>query len=187
MVPPSTTRPSRWSASGSSWPASGRTTRSCMPGSASASSPKGTESWCWTTVSTGAASDGEENFWESSTACNVLHEPGELKLRDRPHPGTSGPAEKFRCSPSARASPWSLRTSRSAAKIKDVVRLLARALAGLFAALLSLTVIALPATAESPGAVDGHVVDRSSQQVLDGQDAEVTSAIDERSEEHTSE
>src|SRR5699024_12574743 len=48
---------------------------------------KGTESWCWITVSTGAASAGEERLWESSTACNVLHEPGELKLRDRPHPG----------------------------------------------------------------------------------------------------
>src|SRR5690625_5055385 len=150
-----------------------------MPGRASASSPRGTESWCWTTVSTGAESGDEERFWESSTACKVLHEPGELKLRDRPHRGTSGSAEKFRCSPSARPTASSLRTSRPAAKIKGVVRLLSRALAGLGAALLSLTVIALPATAEPPGAVDGHVVDDSSQEVLAGQEEEITAAIDE--------
>lgn len=73
----------------------------------------------------------------------------------------------------------SLRGRGPTAKIKDVVRLPSRALAGLCTALLGLTLIALPATAEPPGAVDGHVVDHSSQQVLDGQDAEVTAAIDE--------
>ncbi|HIZ34517.1 MAG TPA: TPM domain-containing protein, partial [Candidatus Ruania gallistercoris] len=60
-----------------------------------------------------------------------------------------------------------------------MTRLLPRALAALTTALLSLTLIALPATAEPPSALDAHVVDNSSEQVLSGQEGEVESAIDE--------
>lgn len=60
-----------------------------------------------------------------------------------------------------------------------MTRLLARALAALSTALVSVALLTLPATAEPPFRVDAHVVDRTSDGVLDGDTAEVEAAIEQ--------
>ena len=57
-------------------------------------------------------------------------------------------------------------------------RLFSRAAAALVAAVLGVAFLALPATAEDPSALNGHVVDHTSQKVLSGQAGEVEDAID---------
>lgn len=60
-----------------------------------------------------------------------------------------------------------------------MTRLLTRALAALSTALVSVALLTLPATAEPPFRVDAHVVDRTSDGVLDGDTAEVEAAIEQ--------
>lgn len=60
-----------------------------------------------------------------------------------------------------------------------MTRLLARALAALSTALVSVALLTLPATAEPPFRVDAHVVDRTSDGVLGGDTAEVEAAIEQ--------
>src|SRR5699024_931603 len=54
-----------------------------------------------------------------------------------------------------------------------------RIAAALVSAVLGVAFLAIPASAESPSALDGHVVDHTSQEVLSGQTDQVEGAIDE--------
>ena len=60
-----------------------------------------------------------------------------------------------------------------------MTRLLPRAFAALTTALLAIVLTVLPATAEEPFRLDEHVVDHTSDGVLDGQSGEVEAAIEE--------